>query len=97
MNLHQDSMARHPVLISPINIFTSYFCVINFHAILPMLQPSGQHSSLTLDMFIKQGSLASKFCINQAHYFTGGGSTCSKGNIQKKVEGQPAGRYSGLS
>ena len=62
-------------------IFTSYFCVINFHAILPMSQLSGQHSSLTLDTFITQGSLASKFCVNQAHYFTVGGSTCSTGKM----------------
>ena len=87
MNIHQDSMAQHPVLISPINIFTSYFCVNNFHAILQMSQLSGQHSSLTLDMFIKQGSLVSKFCVNHAHYFTVGGSTFSTGNMQQKVDG----------
>jgi len=59
MNLHQDNMALHPVLISPINIFTSYFHVINLHAILPMSQLTVQHPSMTLDMSIKQGSLAS--------------------------------------
>ena len=58
MNLHQESMAWHPVLINPIHIFRSISVSSIFILSCQMSKLSEQHSSLTLGVFIKRGSLA---------------------------------------